>query len=58
MDVYSKREIVRLLKESGYKAERTSGSHQTWSNGEKIITVPIARLKPIIAKKIYAQIRS
>ena len=40
MKQFSKREIVRLMKNNGYYKVRQNGSHSTWSDGKNTITLP------------------
>jgi predicted RNA binding protein YcfA (HicA-like mRNA interferase family) len=51
----SVKEMKHALRRAGYREVRTRGSHQIWSNGKHSISVPIVKLKPIIALKIINQ---
>lgn len=52
MKEYSVKEIESILRKKGFRRIRSNGSHIIWERGGRIISVPSARLKPIMAHKI------
>lgn len=38
--IYSYREVIRILKQNGWKLKRTSGSHEIYENSEGL-TCPV-----------------
>ncbi len=56
MREYSVKEIESLLRQNGYARARSRGSHVIWEKDGCIISVPSAKLKPIIAHKIIKQL--
>lgn len=55
MKQFTVKEIQTILKSNGYSFQRQKGSHQIWSNGLKTVSLPVVKLKPIIAQKILKE---
>ena len=38
----NKRQLLKILKENGFRQlpKRGKGSHESWSNGTKLVTIP------------------
>ncbi|MEG3007302.1 MAG: type II toxin-antitoxin system HicA family toxin [Oscillospiraceae bacterium] len=53
---YSVRELRKLLEANGYRCKRTTGSHSIFSNGNKIVVLPVVTLNYKVANKIVSQI--
>jgi len=55
MKQISVRQMQSMLKTNGYELSRQNGSHQIWSNGQNIISVPVVSLKSIIANRLIKE---
>lgn len=56
--VYSVKQFRDLLKDNGYKLERTRGSHEMWRNPHKdkqLISLPVVEFNPMIAQRLIKE---
>lgn len=52
------KEFCKVLSDEGYSPIRRKGSHETWGNGQKNITIPISKteINPMIARRLLKEI--
>ena len=56
--VYSVKQFRDLLKDNGYKLERSRGSHEMWRNSHKdkqLISLPVVEFNPMIARRLIKE---
>lgn len=51
------RELARLLRARGFRAIRQKGSHETWTDGIRYVTIPrhAGRIGPGLVKAVLEQ---
>ncbi len=52
---YNPREAEKLLKNNGFIAIRTNGSHRVYSNGKRSVCIPIVKLNPMLFRRIIKE---
>ena len=55
MKQYSTRDFKRILQDNGYEYVRTKGDHSTYRKENKVLTINVVRLKPIVANRLIKE---
>ena len=55
MKQYSTRDFKRILQNNGYEYVRTKGDHSVYRKENRVLTVNVVRLKPIVANRLIKE---
>ena len=55
MKQYTIRDFKRILKDNGYEYVRCKGDHSTYRKDERVLTVNVVNLKPIVANRLIKE---
>ena len=47
--------MQNILKNNGYSTVRQCGSHQVWSNGDITISIPVVKLRAVVANRLIKE---